>query len=282
MPSSVQTVLKSAVNCLRGCTDTPLLDAQVLLAFVLNCARTALIAWPEKALSETEVVAYEQLLARRAAGEPLAYLLGRKEFWSMNLRVSPDVLIPRPDTETLIEAVLAAYPSRTDILRIADLGTGSGAIALALARERPAWEVHATDLSEKALHIASQNAQEFGCVHIAFHQGNWCNALPSQRFDVLVSNPPYLSLAEWPLYEPGLRFEPKNALVAAEEGLADIRCLITNAKAYLKPGARFFIEHGYAQAKTVTACFQQAGYDTVETFNDVAGLPRVTVGRISC
>lgn len=281
MVVSVQAALKNATLRLAACTESPSLDAQVLLAFVLNASRTSFIAWPEKLLSEEQVSQYEHLLLRRLAGEPVAYLLGRKEFWSMNLRVTPDVLIPRPDTEILIEAVLAAYPSLTATLCVADLGTGSGAIALALARERPLWEVHATDLSEKALHVASQNAQEFGCVHIAFHQGNWCNALPLKPFDVLVSNPPYLSEAEWPQYEAGLRFEPKNALVAADAGLADIRALLEGAKAYLKPGARFFMEHGYQQAKAVTACFQTAGFGEVETLTDAAGLPRVTVGRLT-
>lgn len=279
--TTVATALAHARVALTPVTDTPVLEAQVLLAYVLQVSRTELIAWPEKTIPPSEATTYEGLVARRASGEPLAYVMQQKEFWSMPLTVTKATLIPRADTETLVETVLALFPEVNGKQRVADLGTGSGAIALALQAERPQWEVHATDISREALRIASNNAHQFGLERIAFHEGSWCNALPSMKFDLIVSNPPYLSLAEWPVYAAGLAHEPYQALVSGEDGLTAIRDIVTHAPLYLVPGGVLIIEHGFAQADAVAAIFIAAGYHDVRGVKDAAGQPRVTLGKLS-
>lgn len=273
--------LVMAKEALSPVSDTALLEAQVLLAQVLQCSRTEVIAWPEKLLTPLALSAYEALLARRVSGVPLAYLIQQKEFWSMTLTVTPDTLIPRADTETLIETVLALFPDKNSERRVADLGTGSGAIALALQAERPRWEVHATDLSRAALQIASNNAQQFGLERIAFHEGSWCNALPPMKFDLIVSNPPYLSTAEWPDYASGLAHEPCHALVSGEDGLDAIREIVNHAPTFLVAEGWLVIEHGFAQADAVAAIFSAAGFVGVSGVKDAARQPRVTFGRLS-
>lgn len=279
--TTIATALANARVALNLITDTPVLEAQVLLAYVLQVSRTELIAWPEKTIPPQEAAAYDALLARRVSGEPLAYVMQQKEFWSMPLTVTRATLIPRADTETLVETALAWFPEPHSVRRVADLGTGSGAIALALQTERPNWEVHATDISPEALRIASNNAHQFGLERIVFHEGSWCNALPAMRFDLIVSNPPYLSLAEWPTYAAGLAHEPFQALVSGDDGLAAIRDIVTHAPLHLLPGGVLMIEHGFAQADAVAALFLAAGYELVQGVKDAAGQPRVTLGKLS-
>lgn len=279
--TSVRAALALAAQQLREASDTPSLDASVLLAHVKACTRTHLLAWPEAILTPLQSEQFEALVARRAGGEPLAYLTHTKEFWSRTFQVSEATLIPRPDTETLIEAVLAAFPEKNDALTVADLGTGSGIIAITLQLERPAWCVHAVDISQDACTIASNNAHAFGCKRIVFHCDTWCNALPSASFEVVVSNPPYLSEAEWPIYAAGLAHEPKSALVSGQDGLTALREVITGAKRVLKPGGRLFLEHGFAQAEAVQALLLQAGYVAVSTIKDASGHPRVTQASLS-
>lgn len=278
---AVELALVNARSTLKAVTDVPALEAEILLSQVLHCSRSHLRAWPEKMLSDEEALSFERMVQRRAQGEPLAYLVGRKEFWSREFEVYSGVLVPRDDTETLIECVLAAYPEVETALRIADLGTGSGIIAITLQLERPHWEVHAVDISPEACACASKNAHAFGCKAIVFHSGSWCNALPVSGFDVIVSNPPYLSETEWPKYEAGLRYEPRLALVSGEDGLCALRDIIQGAKQALKPGGRLFLEHGFQQAEAVQTLLRQAGYVSVYTANDAGGRPRVTGASLS-
>lgn len=271
--------LDEAKYQLAAVTETPSLDAEVLLSFVLGAPRSDFHTWPEKLLAEEALQCFREYLARRRQGEPVAYLTGTKEFWSLELEVSAATLIPRPETEMLVETALTLFPQEDAVIRAADLGTGSGAIALALANERPHWEIHATDISESALQIARKNAQQFGFRQVFFHHGSWCNALPPAGFDVIVSNPPYLAESEWPHDESGLAFEPRLALVAGKSGLEAIHLVCHEAKAFLKPGGYLLLEHGFSQARAVREHLDAAGYRQVFSIPDWAGHERVAVGR---
>lgn len=281
MMSTVRAALTSAKQALSPHTETPVLEAEVLLAHVLQCPRTRLIAWPDQALTSTEHAAYTACIDRRVRGEPLAYLTGKKEFWSREFSVTTATLIPREDTETLIETALAACPSLETRLRVADLGTGSGIIAITLQLARPQWEVHAVDISKDACACASKNAHAFGCERIVFHTGSWCNALPSGGFDLVVSNPPYLSEAEWPWYAAGLQYEPRAALVSGDDGLSALREIIDGAKQVLNPDGLLLLEHGFEQGDAVLALLRAKGYVNVSTINDGAGRPRVAKAHVS-
>lgn len=252
------------------------LDAEVLLAHVLQKSRTYLYAFPQKALDSQSQSEFLNLIQRRIAGVPVAYLIGSKEFWSLSFTVSSDTLIPRPETELLVEEILKQLPQKH--LKIADLGTGSGAIACALAKERPEWEIVATDISHEALTIASNNAQRFGLENISFYQGSWFTALPDTDFDVIVSNPPYIAEAEWASYEAGLRYEPKGALISGFDGLKDLRNIIFLAKNYLKKHGHVVVEHGCNQGKEVRNLCFEANLKDVKTFQDYANLDRFTMG----
>lgn len=258
---------------------TPRLDAEVLISFVCRVDRAYLYANPNKLLSQAEWTQLEDLLERRQKGWPVAYLVGRQEFWSLDLMVSPDVLIPRADTETLVEMVLAAY-SGDEPLKIADLGTGSGAIALALATARPHWEIVATDRSPRSLNVAKKNAERLKIDTVCFCLGDWCAALTQCDFDVIVSNPPYLSEEEWAAGMQELTFEPKNALVSNENGLEDIRKIMMGSKKHLKPQGRLMLEHGYQQGEAIRNMLHSQGYRSVITRKDLAGLERVTVASL--
>ncbi|HEU5282012.1 MAG TPA: peptide chain release factor N(5)-glutamine methyltransferase [Gammaproteobacteria bacterium] len=279
--TTVQAALALAAKRFGASTDTPRLEAEILLAQVLACTRTHLLAWPETTLTDAHHQHFNALIEKRIAGEPLAYLTHEKEFWSRSFQVSSATLIPRPDTETLIEAVLAAFPDHNSAIMLADLGTGSGIIAVTLQLERPHWQIHAVDISQDACTIASNNAHTFGCERIVFHCDSWCNALPSASFEVVVSNPPYLSEAEWPIYASGLQHEPKSALVSGQDGLTALRTIIHDAKRVLKPGGMLFLEHGFLQAPAVSALLKEAGYVSVSTIKDTSGHPRVTKALVS-
>src|SRR5579883_886559 len=230
----IQDALQQAKEKMRSVTDQPMFEAELLLAHVLKKPRPYLYAWPEQVLSEAALTQFLRLLQRRYEKEPIAYIMGTKEFWSLPLTITPATLIPRPETEVLVESVLKAYP-RDRHLKIADLGTGSGAIALALASERPHWDIHAVDSSEQALEVARKNAQQLQLHQVSFHHGNWCTALLSTDFDAIVSNPPYIAEMEWAQYAEGLAFEPRQALVSGKDGLEAIRTIIQTAKHCLKP-----------------------------------------------
>jgi len=249
------------------------LDAELLLAHVLDVPRPAIIARDDRVLTPEELGDFERLLARRVAGEPLAYLTGEKEFWSLALKVTPDVLVPRPETELLVEWALELLPARESV-RVLDLGTGSGAIALALARERPAARVVATDVSGAALAVARSNADRHGITNVTFMEGSWFAASPAA--DLIVSNPPYV--AERDPHLDDLRFEPRLALTSGD-GLDAIRAIVQGAAHHLNPRGWLVLEHGAAQGAAVRELLARAGFAAVETRRDLAGLERVTGGR---
>ncbi|MCF7986043.1 MAG: peptide chain release factor N(5)-glutamine methyltransferase [Methylovulum sp.] len=273
---SIRTTLNAAVASLNLSSSSPLLDAEILLCQVLNRPRSYLRAWPDTKLNAVQLGAFSDLLKQRQHGHPIAYLTGIKEFWSREFIVTPDVLIPRPDTECLIEVCLALVQTQPR-LRLIDLGTGSGIIAITLAAERPDASVFAADISASALVIAQLNAQRHH-VNIQFFQSDWFTAIPVQAFDLVVSNPPYIASDDDHLQQGDLRFEPQQALIAADQGLHDINLLADKARHFLTPNGHLVIEHGYNQAESVQAIFTQHHYHAIQTINDLSGQPRVTFG----
>lgn len=260
-------------------SDSPRLDLEVLLCHLLGKSRAWLYTWPEHPLDEVQQAQFEHLLKRRIAGEPVAHLTGTREFWSLPLKVNRATLIPRPDTEVLVEAVLALCPPEP--LRLLDLGTGTGAIALALASEKPHWQITAVDRMPAAVALAEENRQQLGFSNVEILQSDWFAALADRTFDVIVSNPPYIDPKDPHLREGDVRFEPLSALVAEEAGLADIREIASVARAHLTAGGLLAVEHGWDQGKAVRNIFSERGYSEVETRLDYAGRERITLGRFS-
>jgi release factor glutamine methyltransferase len=255
------------------------LEAQFLLQYALNVNRAWLIAHENDALEANIHAVFEALLNRRLNGEPIAYILGTCEFYGLKLKVTPDTLIPRPDTETLVEAALAKV-LLNDNLKILDLGTGTGAIALAIAKHRPLAQVTAVDASENALKIAQENAQNLQIANVQFVISNWFDALINQRFDVIVSNPPYIEANDIHLTQGDLRFEPLIALASGQDGLDDIRKIIQTAPQHLNPHGWLMLEHGYNQAERVTDLMKLAGFSEISHAQDLAGINRVTSGMM--
>jgi release factor glutamine methyltransferase len=253
------------------------LDAELLLAHVLGCPRSALLRDAERAVDAAAQAQYFALIARRARGEPLAYLTGEREFWSLPLCITPAVLVPRPETELVVERALALLGPEPAL--ILDLGTGSGAIALALAKERPRWQVTATDQSGAALQVATQNARALGLGTIRFLQGDWFAPLGSERFDLIASNPPYIAENDPALLYAALQYEPQHALVSGPRGLTALGQIIREAASHLRPGGFLVLEHGSAQADAVGAALVDAGYANVRSHRDLAGHERVTEAR---
>lgn len=270
--------LRSATTQLAPVHDSARLDAELLLATVLNKPRSYLHAWPELALTEAQARQFAALVARRATGEPMAHILGNREFWSLQLEITPDTLIPRPETELLVELALARIPGEAE-WRIADLGTGSGAIALAIAHERPRCRIDAGDISAPALTVAGRNAQRLDLRNVRFHRGAWYAPFAGALFDMIVSNPPYIRTGDPHLHAGDVRFDPHSALVAGADGLDDLRLIVAGAPEHLRPGGWLLVEHGYDQGMAVAQLFTQAGFVEVCTHPDLAGQPRVTVGR---
>lgn len=255
-------------------------DTELLLAEALGRSRSWLYAHPEAAVPAPARARFEALLARRQAGEPVAYLLGRQGFWSLELEVSPATLIPRPETELLVELALARLPAGQS-LRVADLGTGSGAIALALARERPQAHVVATDASAEALTVARRNAARLGLGRVEFRDGDWLVPLAQERFDLIASNPPYIEQDDPHLAQGDLRFEPPAALASGADGLDAIRVIVRDAGRHLHPGGWLLLEHGWNQGPAVRVLLEAAGFSEVATERDLEGRDRVSLGRWS-
>lgn len=255
------------------------LDVQVLLCEALNVPRAYLAAHRDEALPEPAGHTYAQFLARRLQGEPVAYILGRREFFSLPFQVSPAVLIPRPDTELLVELALARIPPDSHN-RLLDLGTGSGAIAITLARQRPKTEVIAVDRSRKALEIAQKNARALQVTNVSFVQGNWCAGLGVRIFDIIVANPPYIRENDPHLAQGDLRFEPIAALVADDNGLASIKQIACSAPAHLCRGGYLMLEHGYDQAEACRSILIENGFSDIESMRDLAGIERATLGKL--
>lgn len=257
-------------------SETPERDAQLLLHAVTGRSRTDFYAAPEATLTPDEISRYTELLERRARGEPIAYLLGRREFWSLELSVTASVLIPRPETELVVERALARMKSEDAIL---DLGTGSGAIALAVAYERPRSSVTAVDVSVEALTVARENAMQLGITNVRFLQGNWYEPVRGSRYALILSNPPYIA-ANDPHLDPRVsRYEPHMALIAGTTGFEALEHIIAHAPAYLEPGGGLIVEHGWQQAVRVRTLLEKAGFAHVVSHADLAGHERVTEGR---
>lgn len=270
---TIQEALQRAMASLPG--DSPKLDAEVLLGFVLGQSRTYLYTWPERELSATQQSLLEELVARRASGTPVAYLVGEREFWSLPLQVNEHTLIPRPETELLVEQALARLPRSG---RALDLGTGTGAIALALVSERPDAEIWAVDASREALKVARANVERLG-LPVQLVHSDWFAQLSGQRFHLIVSNPPYIAEADPHLGQGDVRFEPLTALASGRDGLTDIRQIVARAPAHLHPGGWLLFEHGYDQGAPVRELLTRAGFSSVETVQDYGGNDRVTLGQ---
>lgn len=254
-------------------SDSALLDAQVLLAFVLAKETVYLMTWPERELTAAQKAEFEKLILRRIAGEPVAHLTGIREFWSLPLKVNNSTLIPRPDTEVLVESALEICCADADIL---DLGTGTGAIILALASERPNANCMGVDFSAEAVQLATENSLQLQINNVTFKQSNWF-ANVDGKFDLIVTNPPYIDKNDAHLKRGDLRFEPLSALVAENSGLADIERIAAQAMNYLNEGGHLLIEHGYEQAQAVAEILKQSGYQRVKTIKDYGGNDRVTM-----
>ena len=305
---SIKYILHTAAALLS--TEEAKLESQLLLQHVLNVNRAWLIAHEDDAIEANIHAVFEALLKRRLGGEPMAYILGSREFYGLDLLVTPDTLIPRPDTETLVEAALAKTPlsestqnlsfrrksessgveqddnkaldsdfRRNDDLKVLDLGTGTGAIALAIAKNRPQASITAVDASEATLEVAKKNALYLSINNVEFVLSNWFENLSNQRFDVIVSNPPYIEEYDAHLTQGDLRFEPMSALASGEDGLDDIRRIIGDCLIYLKPQGWLMLEHGYNQAEQVADLMADAGLTNIETIKDLGNNDRVTLGK---
>lgn len=259
-------------------SDSPAADADCLLCAVLGCSRTWLRTWPERTLNNEQHQALLTLAERRAAGEPIAHLLGEREFWSLPLLVSAATLIPRPDTEVLVEQALARLPEDVSGLRVLDLGTGTGAIALALKSERPGVDVWAVDRIAAACELARDNATRLALT-IEVRCGSWFEPVQQQRFSLIVSNPPYIDEQDPHLAQGDVRFEPRSALVAAGEGLADLQHIVAQAPEHLLPGGWLLLEHGWQQGGAVRELLLQRGFHAVATVRDYGNQERVTLGQ---
>jgi release factor glutamine methyltransferase len=270
--------LAAATDTLSGHSDSPRLDAELLLAHVLGLSRGQLHARDRDALPPEKATEYRRLLERRQSGEPVSYLTGRREFWTLNLHVDPRVLVPRPETERLVELALACLHERPHP-RILDLGTGSGAIGLALASERPDAEVTLTDASANALSVAAHNASRLGLPRVRLLEGPWFEPIGESRFDAIVSNPPYLAEDDPHGSSRELSFEPPEALTSGRTGLEALATIAAGAAAHLTPGGWLLLEHGHTQGAAVRDLLRQGGLERTETHRDLAGLERATIGR---
>ncbi len=257
--------------------STARIEVQCLLQAALNVNRAYLLTHPERVLNADEVTRYEALCERRLQGEPVAYLLGVREFYGLDFKVTPATLIPRSDTELLVELALQRIPQR-GVCRVLDMGTGSGAIALSIAHERPDVHVVAVDASEAALAVARENAQRLGIANVHFFHSDWFSQLSGEYFDLIASNPPYIEVGDVHLSQGDVRFEPMSALASGCDGLDDIRRIFNETKNHLNPGGWLMLEHGYNQAERVRQLMRQHGFTEVASMLDLAGIERVTMG----
>ena len=269
-------LLYQATSQLNKTSDTPALDAELLFCAISGIDRSAVTTGRSMTLTNRQREVFSTLIKRRAAGEPIAYLLRRKEFWSQDLLVSPEVLIPRPETELLVEQALEHLPEQP--CNVADLGTGSGAIALAIATERPDVQVTATDISQSALEVAMKNATRLGVQNVTFRQGDWFAALADQHYRLIVSNPPYVRVGD-PRLEVGTLYEPVDALISGYDGLDALRMICAAARGYLDNQGVLVLEHACDQKNAIHELLSQGGFETIVSSTDLAGKPRVTWGR---
>jgi release factor glutamine methyltransferase len=263
--------------------DSWLLETELLLMAALDCRRETLMTWPEREVAAEPAVLFERFVARRRRGEPIAYITGRRAFWDFELSVSPAVLIPRPETELLVEVCLELAAARSGAQTLLDLGTGSGAIAIALARSDPRFKVLGVDVSTEALAVARSNARRLAGGNLSFVEGSWLSPLVraalAEEVDIIAANPPYIAPQDVHLEEGDLRFEPPLALSCGEQGLSAFRLIVEQSSSVLKPGGWLVFEHGCDQREAVAALMRRAGFWDVECLQDLAGLDRVTRGR---
>lgn len=277
--TAIGALLETVTQQLASVSDSARLDAEVLLCHVLVQSRTYLYTWPERGVTQSQQQQLQALVSRRLAGEPIAYLTGRREFWSLDLEVTPDTLIPRPDTELLVEIsleLLLAAPAPQQVL---DLGAGTGAIALALASEKPDWQFCGVDRVPEAVALAQRNQQRLQLANARFLESDWFRAVEGQRFYLIVSNPPYIDNDDVHLQQGDVRFEPRSALVAGNQGLQDIEKIASEAPGYLVEQGWLLFEHGYEQGKAVRDVLQTNGFVSVQTRCDFAGHERATFGQ---
>jgi release factor glutamine methyltransferase len=272
--SSIQQLLASVT--LPG-SDTAQLDAELLLAAALGKPRSYLRTWPERELDDEQLQRFHAAIARRQQGEPVAYILGQQGFWSLDLEVAPHTLIPRPDTELLVETALELLPHNP--IAALDLGTGTGAIALALATERPGWTVTGVDRVPEAVSLAERNRSRLKLSNARFAESHWFSAVAGQRFTLIISNPPYIRADDHHLGEGDVRFEPASALVAGADGLDDIRLIIQHAPAHLVAGGWLLLEHGFDQAAAVRELLAGQGFTEIASRLDLGGHERISLGR---
>ncbi|KAF0805104.1 methyl transferase [Alcanivorax sp. S71-1-4] len=278
MSTPVATLLSEARAQLEGHSPSAALDARVLLAHLLGKPETFLFTWPEHEPTDSQQRQFREWIARRRDGVPVAHLVGRREFYGHEFLVSPDTLIPRPDTELLVDLALELLPGNLP-QRLADLGTGTGAIAISLGLARPQWTVLAVDFTVAILDLAERNVRRLGATNVQVRQSSWCRDLPGQ-YHALVSNPPYIAENDPHLDEGDVRYEPRSALTAGADGLDDIRVLIEQAPSRLLPGGWLLLEHGYDQGDAVRALMAAGGFSDVQTRHDLGDRERVTLGRM--
>lgn len=279
-PLSITQCLQFARE-LESISDSPRLDIELLLCHVLQKNRTYLFTWPDKTLSPEQTEEFLQFFNRRKSGEPIAHILGQREFWSLPIAVNNSTLIPRPDTELLVELVLELFANDAPQQKRSclDLGTGTGAIVLAIASEKPQWQLVGVDKSADAVALAQQNRDQLNFGHVEIKQSDWFSAIPAQQFDVIVSNPPYIDPQDPHLQQGDVRFEPRSALIADNQGLADIELIIQHSWNYLCEQGWLLLEHGYDQGQAVRDLLIARGFAQVETRTDLGGNERVTLGR---
>lgn len=273
----LQELLQKTQKNLAAFTDNAQMEAEILLSHALNKTRDYLYTHSETQISIEQQKQFFDLLNRRLKREPLSYILQQQAFWDIELHLTKEVLIPRSDTELLIEIIVNNYSQQKE-LQIADLGTGSGAIALSLAKQSKKWQISATDISVSALHVAKQNAKKLHIENVQFYLGNWCEALPVQLFDIIVCNPPYIAKNDPHLMQPELKYEPQLALLGGEKGLDAIIAIIDKAGNYLHEEGMLLIEHGYNQAEDVRKIFADAGFKIITTYKDLGNNDRATCG----
>lgn len=277
---TIQQALQQAKQQLTDASPSATLDAQVLLCHVLQCNSAHLLTWPDKVLEQQQITSFQNYISQRKTGLPVAHITGEREFWSLTFQTDNSTLIPRPETETLVEFILQKF---TDIepLKLLDLGTGSGAIAIAIAHEKPSWQIFASELSEDALALAKTNSKKNNTSNIHFINSDWFTDINETSFDIIVSNPPYIADDDEHLQHGDVRFEPLTALTAGATGMDDIEKICAQAKTFLNRNGWLIVEHGYHQQQTVKACFVKNGFKQIIQKNDLSGIPRLTAACAS-